>query len=471
MGDPLSPSDRKAFEACARREQPSGDRWDAAWFASVGLSAIASLQSALAVERERAEKAGDDWELIWAKEKCRADDAEADAARLREAMSKSQRWLRGLAGYAPPEICKDDFAYDRLLANVHKAAKDALAEIDQALSTPAPATKKGHAGDCTIYAAKGNGEPTDGICICGHGLRHLRKDGSEEHLYAKWRLDDPAQADSACQRCDQCGCEWARLDNETWGCPLCFCRAELSRLRKQIAAEHDPPLRHRVENAEAEVDRLRAQLATHRHAALNNYWVWQGDDDDHLESLVCPVMIPPDVLLKMLGENDRLRERVGELEGIIVRAREEARELHQSGAKDAARHLPQIIYILDGARDPHPSPLEALDKAREAGAHAWDQVDDPEAFLGRKAAEAERQMFGAFALARNVVAENARLRERVGECAWSEDSEGVWNAACGEMFTFNDGGPYDNRVKFCPYCGKKLAQQREAQREGGGEDG
>lgn len=34
---------------------------------------------------------------------------------------------------------------------------------------------KGHAGDCTIYASKGNGEPTDGICTCGHDLRMKRE--------------------------------------------------------------------------------------------------------------------------------------------------------------------------------------------------------------------------------------------------------------------------------------------------------
>jgi hypothetical protein len=41
-------------------------------------------------------------------------------------------------------------------------------------------------------------------------------------------------------------------------------------------------------------------------------------------------------------------------------------------------------------------------------------------------------------------------------CQWSEDSDGNWDTACGETFTFTDGGPKENRARWCPYCGGEL---------------
>lgn len=59
----------------------------------------------------------------------------------------------------------------------------------------------------------------------------------------------------------------------------------------------------------------------------------------------------------------------------------------------------------------------------------------------RKAAEAERDA----------------LATRVAEpCAWMQDGEGNWWTDCGEGHTFIDGGPTENSMKFCCYCGKTL---------------
>ncbi len=41
---------------------------------------------------------------------------------------KLEIWLRALAKYQPQEVAKDEFAYDRLLEEVHVAASSALAE-------------------------------------------------------------------------------------------------------------------------------------------------------------------------------------------------------------------------------------------------------------------------------------------------------------------------------------------------------
>ena len=49
------------------------------------------------------------------------------------------------------------------------------------------------------------------------------------------------------------------------------------------------------------------------------------------------------------------------------------------------------------------------------------------------------------------------------KCRWIEDSDGTWQASCGterdRLFVFNDGGPRQNRFRFCPYCGRRLEQR------------
>jgi len=44
-----------------------------------------------------------------------------------------------------------------------------------------------HAADCSIFASEDNGQPADGICTCGYGLRFMRGGGSDEHMYSPWR--------------------------------------------------------------------------------------------------------------------------------------------------------------------------------------------------------------------------------------------------------------------------------------------
>jgi len=43
------------------------------------------------------------------------------------------------------------------------------------------------------------------------------------------------------------------------------------------------------------------------------------------------------------------------------------------------------------------------------------------------------------------------------KCEWKETDEGS-ESGCGELFIFNDGGPFDNGFVFCPYCGKKIEE-------------
>jgi hypothetical protein len=40
-------------------------------------------------------------------------------------------------------------------------------------------------------------------------------------------------------------------------------------------------------------------------------------------------------------------------------------------------------------------------------------------------------------------------------CDWTEDRE-YWAAACGQLWAFVDGGPEDNNVRYCHYCGRPV---------------
>ncbi len=45
-------------------------------------------------------------------------------------------------------------------------------------------------------------------------------------------------------------------------------------------------------------------------------------------------------------------------------------------------------------------------------------------------------------------------------CKWTEDGDEwesvAWDTDCGEKFMFLDGGPFQNHIKFCCYCGAKV---------------
>ena len=46
----------------------------------------------------------------------------------------------------------------------------------------------------------------------------------------------------------------------------------------------------------------------------------------------------------------------------------------------------------------------------------------------------------------------------VEPCDWHQDSDGLWWTDCGNVFEFNEDGPWMNGLKFCGYCGKKLVE-------------
>lgn len=45
-------------------------------------------------------------------------------------------------------------------------------------------------------------------------------------------------------------------------------------------------------------------------------------------------------------------------------------------------------------------------------------------------------------------------------CTWTLDTsdwgDSHYETGCGEAFCFFDGTPEDNKIRFCPYCGRAL---------------
>lgn len=46
-------------------------------------------------------------------------------------------------------------------------------------------------------------------------------------------------------------------------------------------------------------------------------------------------------------------------------------------------------------------------------------------------------------------------------CLWVEDDfEGYWVGSCGVKWGYEDGSPRENKMNFCPQCGKRLEHER-----------
>lgn len=46
-------------------------------------------------------------------------------------------------------------------------------------------------------------------------------------------------------------------------------------------------------------------------------------------------------------------------------------------------------------------------------------------------------------------------------CIWAQDGDAdsdTWATGCRHYFTLNDGGPTDNEMRFCCYCGRPLIE-------------
>ena len=55
------------------------------------------------------------------------------------------------------------------------------------------------------------------------------------------------------------------------------------------------------------------------------------------------------------------------------------------------------------------------------------------------------------------------------ECTWTEDDNGAWHSECGHLFETTDGGPAENNMRHCCYCGRVLIERRKSLYRGPGE--
>ncbi len=46
-------------------------------------------------------------------------------------------------------------------------------------------------------------------------------------------------------------------------------------------------------------------------------------------------------------------------------------------------------------------------------------------------------------------------------CEWhlEEEDANSWASECGHSFWFEEGDPKENKMKFCPFCGRNLTQR------------
>lgn len=51
---------------------------------------------------------------------------------------------------------------------------------------------------------------------------------------------------------------------------------------------------------------------------------------------------------------------------------------------------------------------------------------------------------------------NAPLPQDGKYCVWFEDDDGIWQTDCKQGHIFENGTPFQNEFRFCPYCGKRI---------------
>ena len=52
-------------------------------------------------------------------------------------------------------------------------------------------------------------------------------------------------------------------------------------------------------------------------------------------------------------------------------------------------------------------------------------------------------------------------QESLALCEWSLDEYDYhWNTSCGEEFILNEGTPFQNGMRFCHHCGKRIKKKK-----------
>ena len=64
----------------------------------------------------------------------------------------------------------------------------------------------------------------------------------------------------------------------------------------------------RCASLEVQLADARHELQMRRRKSENEYWCWQDDEYDHVETLTCPILIGPDQMRKILSEHHAAEE-------------------------------------------------------------------------------------------------------------------------------------------------------------------
>jgi hypothetical protein len=61
---------------------------------------------------------------------------------------------------------------------------------------------------------------------------------------------------------------------------------------------------------------------------------------------------------------------------------------------------------------------------------------------------------------------DGNIRDDAGKCVWAIShyvllDYGVWKTGCGKSWMLNDGTPTENGMRYCPFCGREIAERNQ----------
>lgn len=99
---------------------------------------------------------------------------------------------------------------------------------------------------------------------------------------------------------------------------------------------------------------------------------------------------------------------------------------------------------------------EAINELRRLHALTAQDPDQPGGFSSGDMASAAAQGYRDGWTAAQAISAEPAVQD-VCEWHFDDEYEVVWESSCGELWSFIDGGPKENRVRFCHGCGKPVA--------------
>lgn len=84
-------------------------------------------------------------------------------------------------------------------------------------------------------------------------------------------------------------------------------------------------LKAQLAAANERIESLVRELKLHREMAIGNYWAWQSDGEDHLESLICPVLIRANYLAAFIARAEKAEAACAAMRDSLRRAVEDGR--------------------------------------------------------------------------------------------------------------------------------------------------